>query len=197
MNKLLELFANQYPELVVIHEKTGVIRLRKNNVHLFEYFIKEYADKVYKNEKENYITLNEILRHYRLSKRVTRVFLEQKIREFSEQNPHTVKKVSRKIGKEHIKTVRYFAVNKSYLLDFFKFAGLTVNKEKVPDKQKQPKLDPSTPGYRNDPTLRRVLDKDMDAIAWRLAAKKISDKDEADAALLLELQKIAKGRGKE
>lgn len=196
LGTLLKLFAERYPELVAVHEKTGAIHLRKNNVPLFEEFVKEYADKVYKNEKENYITVDEILRKYRFLKRPTKQFLEKQISKFSQQNADAVTKVANKIIRgNHIKTVRVLAINKSALPDFFNFAGLIINKKPLPTKPKQQKISPDIPGYEQDPTLASVPDAVMDAVAYKLAAKKLSDKDDADTALLLELQKIAAQRG--
>lgn len=195
LNKLLELFADKYPEFVARHEKTGVIRLRKNNVRLFEEFIKECVSKARENEKENYITVDEILRTYRFSKYETRSSLERKIREFAKQKPQAVIKVSRIIEDKQMKTIRVLAIKRRLLSDFFKFSGLTINKELLSSKPKQIKLDPNTPGYKSDPTLNPISEEDMDAVAYRLAAKKISTKSKADAALLLELEKIAAQRG--
>lgn len=196
-DEILELFANAHPELVARHAETGAVRMREQKVHHLRTFIRELQEK--DKERLKYcLTADDILKEYLFAREQTGKTLENKIRAFAKQNRKAVVPTTKLFlsdGRMRKRTV--FAINKLYLQDFFKFAGLTVVDRPVlesPSRPTQPKIDPSAPGYKNDPTLQSLSNQEMDVIATRLAGKNITDADAADDALFKEIAQVIASR---
>lgn len=196
-DEILKLFANAHPELVARHAETGAVRMREQKVHHLRTFIRELQEKD-KEQLKYCLTADDILKGYLFAREQTDKTLENKIRAFAKQNRKAVVPTTKLFlsgGRMRRRTV--FAINKSSLQEFFNFAGLTVVDRPVlesPSRPTQPKIDPSAPGYKNDPTLQSLSDQEMDVIATRLAGKNITDADAADDALFKEIAQVIASR---
>lgn len=198
LNSLLEKYADIHPDMVVQDAQTGDFYLRKIALGSFIDFANDFISKR-KEQIQNSLTADAILQKYLFTKNISEGSLDKKIREFAKQNPDAVmvtpKLVTTTDGPMYNK--RGYAIARSYLQDFFTFAGLTVVNRPVaepPTQPIQPNIDPSAPGYKSDPTLQSLSDQEIDAIASRLAGQNITDADDANDAILAEIKRIADSR---
>lgn len=192
--EVLDLFAKAHPEHVVIHGKTGAVRIRQDDAVYLHRFLKELED----NERlKHSLTADAILQQYLFDKDISDDSLDKKIHEFAKENPDSVTSTKKKVtladGK--IRNKRVYAIDIAVLQDFFKFADLkpSVDNEMPIKKIEQPEIDPTAPDYKSDPTLQAISDQDMDIIASRLAEQTIVDVEAANDAILAEIKNISSG----
>ena len=139
------------------------------------------------DSQNEFITASEIVDRYRLTKIIAANTIAHKIRSFSKIHPDAVKHIWRTTEKNTL-----IALNKKYLKEFLKFAGLAAV---IPPRiAKQKKIDPTTPGYSTDPTLAPISDDEMDKVAWKLAAQKVSGLNKANESIFAEWSKIHKAK---
>lgn len=198
LNSLLEKFADIHPDMVVQDAKTGDFYIRKLALGSFMDFMNDFISKR-KEQLKNSLTADAILQKYLFSKNISEGSLDKKIREFAKQNPDAVMPTPKTVHTTDgtMRNKRVYAIAHSYLQEFFKFAGLTVVDRPVvepPTQPTQPKIDPTAPGYKTDPTLQSLSDQEMDTIASRLAGQNITNADDANDAILAEITRIATGR---
>ena len=137
------------------------------------------------DSQNEFITAGEIVDRYRLTEIIAANTIAHKIRSFSKIHPNAVKHILRTTEKNTL-----IALNKKYLKEFLKFAGLDVA---IPPRiAKQKKIDPTTPGYSTDPTLAPMSDDEMDKVAWKLATKKVSGLNKANESIFAEWEKFSK-----
>ena len=198
LNSLLEKYADIHPDMVVQDANTGDFYLRKIALGSFMGFANDFISKR-KEQIQNSLTADAILQKYLFTKNISEGSLDKKIREFAKQNPAAVIPTSKAVPKTdgNMRSKKIYAVGRSYLQDFFKYAGLTIVDSPVVEtatQPTQPKIDPSAPGYQTDPTLQSLSDQEMDAIASRLSGQNITDADDANDAIFAEMKRIADSR---
>lgn len=139
------------------------------------------------DSRNEFITASEIVDRYRLTEIIAANTIAHKIRSFSKIHPNAVKHILRTTKKNTL-----IALNKKYLKEFLKFAGLAAV---IPPRiAKQKKIDPTTPGYSTDPTLAPISDDEMDKVAWKLATQKVSGLNKANESIFAEWSKIHKAK---
>ncbi len=139
------------------------------------------------DSQNEFITASEIVDRYRLTEIIAANTIAHKIRSFSKIHPNAVKHILRTTEKNTL-----IALNKKYLKEFLKFAGLAAV---IPPRiAKQKKIDPTTPGYSTDPTLAPISDDEMDKVAWKLATQKVSGLNKANESIFAEWSKIHKAK---
>lgn len=111
--------------------------------------------------------------------------VEKKMIDFAKQNPDAV--IIRRSG--------LIGLRKEYLDEFLKFTGMTLW-QKTELSVQQLEIDPAAPGYQTDPDLNPIDDKKMDAVAWRLAGKKVKTAAVADDMIFAEWAKRKGRKGK-
>lgn len=198
LNSLLEKYADIHPDMVVQDANTGDFYLRKIALGSFMDFTNDFISKR-KEQIQNGLTADTILQKYLFTKNISEGSLDKMIREFAKQNPDAVMPTPKVVALDggRVRSKKVYAIEGSYLQDFFKFAGLTVVDRPVvepPTQPTQPKIDPSASGYKNDPTLQSLSNQEMDVIATRLAGKNITDADAADDALFKEIAQVIASR---
>lgn len=193
-DELLYDYSVLYPYAVTTNNVNGKIYLRKKNLDEFRHYI---AERERIAAIPSFLTASDILNRYRFAENPTTASLSRKIREYSKHNDMAVDRIIPSSYGRSDSIHKRYALAETHLQDFFKFANLHVILSPDMEKPVQPQIDPNAPGYEKDSTLEPISDKQMDAIAWRLAARRMpSSVARANRMLMAEIEQMLAKRGK-
>jgi len=160
-------------------KKTGAPALRQSFLDQFCAYVKHLQEnKLMEAQRKNALSAKQINNLVKNQNKYSLYGTEQKMKDFAKHKPDAV-----------IIQRNFIGLQPGYLNEFLDFAGMQPRQAPRVLPIQQPEIDPALPGYPSDSDLKPIDDKKMDAIAWRLAGKKVKTATKADDMIFAEWAK--------